>query len=477
MNLLILKKMKKAIFTSILALLITTGTTVMGQERPDEYLGLPGDNLNLYAVMNLFQESETLEGFEKNLNEENSRINNLDLNGDNFVDYIMVTDYPDRENHNIVLSVALNSNERQDVAVFTVQKLRNGEVEIQLIGDENLYGRNYIIEPIYDDNNGGTPNPGYNGRNQNRHNVTVIRTNYYEIAAWPMIRFIYRPDYVIWRSSWHWGYYPSYWHSWSPFYYHHYYGYHSNWYPVYYQHYRHWHQPRYTRYNDFYYSSVRSYSPSVSIRIKEGNYKNTYSRPESRRDGEALYNKTRGSQDSRTSVSSRRAANTSGDRNSVSTSSRTNRRSATNGNVNSGTNSRSTNPTNANTGTNRRSANTTNTNSGTINRSTNPTSVKSGTNSRSTNSTSVESGSKSRSTNSATGQSAGTSRRSSGSASERAVSKPATVKKSESASRTRQSSTKASAPARTNTKASKSESTSRSSKAKESETTKTTKRR
>ena len=106
--------MKKLILTSILALLVAAGTTAIPQDYPDEYLGLPGDNLNLYAVMKLFQESETLEGFERSLNDENSRINNLDLNGDNLIDYITVQDYVDGDVHTIVLRVALNRNEFQD---------------------------------------------------------------------------------------------------------------------------------------------------------------------------------------------------------------------------------------------------------------------------------------------------------------------------------------------------------------------------
>ena len=141
--------------------LFAAGTTLMAQNQQEEYLGLPGDNLNLYAVMKLFQESQTLEGFERSLNDENSRINNLDLNGDNMVDYIMVVDYVDGDVHTIVLRVAVNQRENQDVAVFTVQRYSNGQVHIQLTGDESLYGRNYIIEPIYDDGNPGqTPNPG-----------------------------------------------------------------------------------------------------------------------------------------------------------------------------------------------------------------------------------------------------------------------------------------------------------------------------
>jgi hypothetical protein len=271
--------MKKLIATSILLLLIAGSINVRAQKEPGEYLGLPGDNLNLYAVMDLFRESETLEGFERNLNDENSKINNLDLNGDNLIDYIMVSDYVNGDDHTIVLSVAISKVEKQDVAVFTVNKLNNGSVQIQLIGDEELYGKNYIIEPIYDE----TPNPGFKGNNQN---VTVVHTTTYEVAAWPMMMYIYQPTYVVWRSGWYYDYYPSYWHPWSPFYYHYYYGYHSHWYPTYYQHYRHWDRPRYQNYNTFYYSNVRSHSPQVDNRIREGNYRTTYSHPEMRSDGE-----------------------------------------------------------------------------------------------------------------------------------------------------------------------------------------------
>jgi len=307
--------MKNLIYTSILAILMASVTTVRAQDYPEEYLGLPGDNLNLYAVMKLFQESETLEAFERNLNDENSRINNLDLNGDNMVDYLTVSDYVDGNVHNIVLRAALDRNEYQDVAVFTVEKLRNGSVQIQLIGDEALYGRNYIVEPIYAE----TPNPGYRGRTVYRDNVTVVTTTYYEVAAWPVIRFIYNPYYVSWRSSWYWGYYPVYWRPWRPYYWHFYYGYHSHWYPHYYAHYRYWDRPRYHRYHDYYYKSVRAYSPNVSHRITEGHYRKTYSRPEMRRDGEALYASTHGS---RSSTARPAASSDSQRRSSSATSSR-----------------------------------------------------------------------------------------------------------------------------------------------------------
>ena len=287
--------MKKSIITSILAVLVAFGTTGLAQDYPDEYLGLPGDNLNLYAVLKLFQESETLEGFERSLNDENSKINNLDLNGDNYVDYLTVNDYVDGDVHTIVLRAVLNKEEYQDVAVFTVQKFPEGSVQIQLVGDEALYGKNYIIEPYYEE----TPNPGYVGKNTTV-NVTVVRTTPYQVAAWPVIRFIYMPRYVVWRSSWYWGYYPQYWRPWRSYYWHYYYGYHYNWYHYYYRHYRYWHHYRYPGYNNFYYTKVRVYSPKVIININEGNYKTTYSRPDRRRDGEALYTKLYPSQSRRT---------------------------------------------------------------------------------------------------------------------------------------------------------------------------------
>lgn len=286
--------MKTQIFYLISALMITMSSALKAQDWPEEYLGLPGDNLNLYAVMNLFQQSETLEGFERELNNPEHMINNLDLNRDGYVDYIMVYNYVDGNIHHIALRVALNEHELQDVAVFIVEKLRSGAVHIQLIGDETLYGPNYIIEPAYAE----TPNPGYTGvvskqQVKTRGNVSVVRTTYYEVASWPVIVYIYRPAYVVWRSPWRWSYYPVYWHSWTPHYWHFYYGYHYNWYSHYYAHFRPCRQPRNVHYHTVYQTRIRNYSPTVVVNINKGVYKSTYSRPETRRAGEVLYTQRR----------------------------------------------------------------------------------------------------------------------------------------------------------------------------------------
>jgi hypothetical protein len=330
---LILKVMKKLVIVSIIALLTAGWSIARAQEFPEEYLGLPGDNLNLYAVMKLFQESETLEGFERSLNDENSRINNLDLNGDNLVDYLMVKDYPDGDIHTIVLRAALGRNETQDVAVFTVQRFNNGAVEIQLVGDEALYGKNYIIEPVYAESN-ETPNPGYMGNGVPAKKVKVVRTTTYEVAAWPVVRYIYMPSYVTWRSSWYWGYYPSYWNPWRPFYWHAYYGYHYHWHHHYYAYYRPWHHYRVPHYRTVYYTSVRTYSPTVVVNINNGNFRNTYSRPDTRREGEKLYQRTHVSANGRNrnvtvSERARVSTATSVQRSSVNASSASDRRTST----------------------------------------------------------------------------------------------------------------------------------------------------
>ncbi len=332
--------MKRFLTTSILATMLAVGTALMAQDYPDEYLGLPGDNLNLYAVMNLFQKSETIEGFERSLNDENTRINNLDLNNDNYIDYIKVADYVDGNVHTIVLQDVLDRNESQDVAVFTVEKLRDGSVQIQLIGDEALYGKNYIVEPKYAE----TPNPGYTGRT-NRKNVSVVTNNYIMVDSWPLVRYIYLPNYSVWHSSWYWGYYPEYWHPWRPYYWHYYYGYHYNWFPEYYSHFHRYDHPRYAHWNDFYYSNKRVYSKNVVINVNEGHYKNTYSRPEQRREGEALYAKVHperaSSMSTGNSNSRRQASEGVSNRQSVGSDNGTSRRSTgtVEGNTRANTNS------------------------------------------------------------------------------------------------------------------------------------------
>jgi hypothetical protein len=253
--------MKTLIKIAIAAVMITAGTALKGQDYPKEYLGLPGDNLNLYAVMNTFQESRNLRAFERSLNDPDNRINNLDLNGDNLVDYITVSDNVNGNVHYIVLRVAISRKESQDVAVFTVQQLNNGQIYVQLTGDEALYGKNYIIEPA----------------------------DQILLADWPLVRNVLRSNYITWQSDWYWGYYPDYWTPWRPFYWHYYYGYNNYWNDYYYTCYHRSYAHNDIYWNEHYYNGHRVYSQEVTHNVHSGYYSSTYSHPEKRQEGEEQY--------------------------------------------------------------------------------------------------------------------------------------------------------------------------------------------
>jgi hypothetical protein len=273
--------MKKAPLLFSFILLLISSFTIANAQDSIEKLNLPGDNLNLYAVLKIFQESPTLESFEKSLNDPDSKVNNLDLNNDNEIDYIKVIDHIDGDVHNIVLQDITSNSENQDVAVVVVQKLKDNQVQIQIIGDEDLYGKNYIVEPNFeadDLDSKSTPNPGYTpGGNKV---IVVERTSKRAIYDWPIVRVIYLPNYVVWASPWYWGYYPVYWHPWRPYFWHEYYGWHYHWNYYYYAHFRRWKYCRYNRWNSFYYGSIRIKSPYFYKIKRQGVFVKTYTRPD-----------------------------------------------------------------------------------------------------------------------------------------------------------------------------------------------------
>ncbi len=237
---------------------------------PDS-LGLPGDNLNLYGVLNLFQKSETLESFEKKINTENSKVNNLDLNGDDKTDYIKVVDNVNGSAHAIVLQVAISETEIQDVAVIEVEKNKDDQIIIQIIGDEELYGKNYIVEPNDDKPTEGTPNPGYK-KEGNTTTINNYNTNP-PVASWVIVGYMYQPTYRVYVSPYRWGYYPSYWYSWRPMRYHAYYGYHR----PHYNYYRRTYSYRAPAAH-VYYGPRRTTSVTVINKRQSGAYRSTYTR-------------------------------------------------------------------------------------------------------------------------------------------------------------------------------------------------------
>jgi len=171
-------------------------------------LGLAGDGLDLYAVLDLFQKSKTIESFEKTLNDPKTKINNLDLDLDKKVDFIkVVTEKKDKkdESYMFILRVDVSKTESQDVAVILLDRDKDKKVSMQIVGDEELYGKDYVIEPK--GNSPVTPNPAYKGEDPVTVTVEAPATNVVVQQA-PVVQYVYSPAYVPYYPPYYYGYYP-----------------------------------------------------------------------------------------------------------------------------------------------------------------------------------------------------------------------------------------------------------------------------
>src|SRR5690606_2697008 len=107
------------------------------------------DNLDLRAVASIFGDSENLDDFERRLNDPKTQISNLDLNGDNQVDYLRVIESVEGNTHLIIIQSVLGKDLYQDVATVEVEKDSNNRVQVQVVGDVYMYGQYYIYDPVY----------------------------------------------------------------------------------------------------------------------------------------------------------------------------------------------------------------------------------------------------------------------------------------------------------------------------------------
>lgn len=138
------------------------------------------ENLDLKTVATLFGQAKDLEQFEALLNNPDSAFSNLDLNGDGEVDYLRVIETADDNRHLVVIQAVLAKDIYQDVASIFVEKDANNQVTVQVIGDEYIYGADYIIEPVY-----------------------IYQPVIYD--------WFWGPSWVCWHSPYYWGYWPGWW--------------------------------------------------------------------------------------------------------------------------------------------------------------------------------------------------------------------------------------------------------------------------
>ena len=113
----------------------------------DEYWAK--DNLDLQRAGDLFEDAESPEEFEQLLNKPDS-INNLDLNGDGWVDYVSVREFDDRDDNTRGLSLfsSFGPGLVQEVAqMFLFRDTPNVPGARMLVrGNDQIYGANQFYE-------------------------------------------------------------------------------------------------------------------------------------------------------------------------------------------------------------------------------------------------------------------------------------------------------------------------------------------
>jgi hypothetical protein len=121
---------------------------VVAEEIPiDDYWAK--DNFDLQRVGNLLERSDDPREFEAYLNDDDG-LNNLDLNGDGYADYISVQEFEDRDSNSRGLSLfsRFGPDLIQEIAqiFFYRDEPRYPGSRVLLYGNDQLYGDNYYYE-------------------------------------------------------------------------------------------------------------------------------------------------------------------------------------------------------------------------------------------------------------------------------------------------------------------------------------------
>jgi hypothetical protein len=181
-------KPQSSILAALFCAVSLVGSSVFSQDvTVAESSSDAADGLDLQAVAELFKDAKDLEEFEKSLNDPEIGVNNLDLDDNGEVDFIRVMEEASDDARVIVLQVPLGENEFQDVATIEVEKSGEEDYNMQIRGNEVIYGADYYIAPVQ-----------------------------VHVHTWPIIPWMFRPVYHPYRSAFYFGFYPNWWHPWRP---------------------------------------------------------------------------------------------------------------------------------------------------------------------------------------------------------------------------------------------------------------------
>jgi hypothetical protein len=130
------------LFTFLILISLVISTNVFGQDSDST-----GQDFDLDALMGVIETVDDFEALEKAINDSTNEVNILDLNDDGVVDYVLIQEEADGDVHVAFLRIAMAEDEYQDIATIEMEKLSSTTASFQIVGDVDLYGEDYIIEP------------------------------------------------------------------------------------------------------------------------------------------------------------------------------------------------------------------------------------------------------------------------------------------------------------------------------------------
>ncbi len=142
------------------------------------------EGLDLQALTELVKNGKSAEDIEKKLNQPGG-INNLDLDGNNKVDFINVTEYGNKKDaYGFSFTVKLENGEEQEIAEIEIKK-NDENAEIVTRGNQQIYGQNHYYH------------------------------SYHPISTFLLWSYLMSP-HPFYHSPWRHGYYPSYYGAYGP---------------------------------------------------------------------------------------------------------------------------------------------------------------------------------------------------------------------------------------------------------------------
>lgn len=136
-------------YNLLIVLLVFTVLSIHAQDQTPATEA--GEDFDLSAVMYVMETAEDIEDLEKKINLSDHQINNLDLNKDNEIDIVKIVEFDDDNIRVLALRAVIGEHDYQDIATIEIEKHSDTEISLQIIGDPDLYGPDYILEPASDD--------------------------------------------------------------------------------------------------------------------------------------------------------------------------------------------------------------------------------------------------------------------------------------------------------------------------------------